>query len=61
MEVTDVMYVTIEPSAFSKLSSSTFKNVIRIGLDERSFDFKNQGNIGRHGPITTVSILVVNW
>ncbi|CAG9818961.1 unnamed protein product [Phaedon cochleariae] len=53
-ELFDIGYITIEQAAFSKLYNSTFKNVREIKFHEKSFDFKNQGNIGRHGPVTVI-------
>nr|CAI5856264.1 unnamed protein product [Callosobruchus analis] len=59
-EIVNISYVTIEGWAFSKLYSSTFKNVRVLYLYERSFDFKNQGTYGRHGPVTIISFVNVN-
>ncbi|KAG5884567.1 hypothetical protein JTB14_006593 [Gonioctena quinquepunctata] len=54
-DIFDVLEVTIEQEAFSKLYNSTFKNVKKLILQEKSFDFKNQGHLGRHGPVTVIS------
>ncbi|KAJ8975743.1 hypothetical protein NQ317_015365 [Molorchus minor] len=55
IEIISTNFVTIQQAAFSKLYNSTFKDIKRMTLSEGSFDFKNQGNIGKHGPVTVIS------
>lgn len=55
-EIMNVGKVTIEQEAFSKLYSSSFKHVKKLQLFEKSFDFKHQNSVGRHGPVTVVNI-----
>ncbi|XP_074033016.1 uncharacterized protein [Leptinotarsa decemlineata] len=53
-EIFDILYINIEQAAFSKLYNGTFKNVKKMRLQEKSFDFKNQGHIGRLGPVAVI-------
>ncbi|RZC41897.1 uncharacterized protein BDFB_008920, partial [Asbolus verrucosus] len=60
VEITRCASVNIEKSAFSKLQSARFKDISKLLLATRAFEFKNQGSIGRHGPVTTIYFDNVN-
>jgi hypothetical protein len=53
--------VSLEKTAFGKLKSALFKDISKFTLATETFEFKNQGSIGRHGPVTIVSILSVAY
>ncbi|EFA00394.2 uncharacterized protein LOC103312214 [Tribolium castaneum] len=46
--------VNVEKTAFGKLKSALFRDVEELVLATETFEFKNQGSIGRHGPVTTI-------
>ncbi|XP_030753314.1 uncharacterized protein LOC115880274 isoform X1 [Sitophilus oryzae] len=54
IEVTDSRTVKLEKSPFSNLSKCTLQNIRNLLLDSGSFEIKNLGSIGRHGPVTDV-------
>lgn len=56
VEISRTTHLSIAKSAFSRLSSAVFKDIQKLDLAESSFEFENQNYIGRHGPVTTVSI-----
>jgi hypothetical protein len=47
--------VSLEKTAFGKLKSALFKDISKFTLATETFEFKNQGSIGRHGPVTIIS------
>lgn len=54
-EISSCNQVTIKNSAFGRLQAGKFYNVQTLDLEEGAFTFENQGQIGRHGPVTNVS------
>lgn len=46
--------VNVEKTAFGKLKSALFREIPKLILETQTFEFKNQGSIGRHGPVTIV-------
>lgn len=55
VEISRTSYVAINQNAFSKMRNAKFKEISKLVLSENTFEFENQSNIGRHGPVTTVS------
>ncbi|CAH0546550.1 unnamed protein product [Brassicogethes aeneus] len=53
-DIKRVKRVSLGKCAFSKLNTSKFKSIGKLELSESTFEFKNQGNIGRHGPVTSI-------
>ncbi|KAK9753652.1 hypothetical protein QE152_g1823 [Popillia japonica] len=58
-EISSCNQVTIKNSAFGRLQAGKFYNVQTLDLEEGAFTFENQGQIGRHGPVTNLSFLNV--
>ncbi|KAF5304149.1 hypothetical protein FQA39_LY01934 [Lamprigera yunnana] len=55
MEISRCSYVSIQNAAFSRLQDGKFRNIPYLDLAEGAFLFENQGIIGRHGPVTSLS------
>ncbi|KAK4876737.1 hypothetical protein RN001_009243 [Aquatica leii] len=55
MDISRCSYVSIQNSAFSRLQDGKFRNIAYLDLAEGAFLFENQGMIGRHGPVTSLS------
>ncbi|KAJ3661169.1 hypothetical protein Zmor_005579 [Zophobas morio] len=54
VEIIRCASVNVEKTAFSKLRSALFKEIPKLTLAAEAFEFKKQGNIGKHGPVTTI-------
>lgn len=55
VDVNRCSYVSIQSSAFSRLQDGKFRNIPYLDLAEDAFLFENQGIIGRHGPVSSLS------
>ena len=55
VEIIRCASVNVVKTACSKLRSALFKEIPKLTLAAEAFEFKKQGNIGKHGPVTTVS------
>ncbi|XP_017786828.1 PREDICTED: uncharacterized protein LOC108569692 [Nicrophorus vespilloides] len=55
VSISNTAFVSIENSAFGRLQDARFQGIKKLVFAEGAFTFENQGDNGRHGPVTNLS------